>query len=287
VEVSDDNVDTIDKLRNIDNKTFAAIYPFPERGVIGLLLSETDNFKMALAASNTNEVFTITEAPATPIGGYKEFYNYIATFLRYPAEARQLGVEGKVFVQFIVNKEGYLTDVQAVKGIGAGCDKEAVNIVSASPRWKPATQKGIAVNQKIVLPITFNINGLSSSAKAAQPKTVTSPPNPDENGVYTMVDEPAMPIGGYKAFYEFINSSIQYPSSAKENKVQGKVYVRFIVSEDGSLTDVEVISGIGNGCDEEAKKAVSAAPSWNSARHEGESVKQKIVLPVSFSLPEE
>ncbi|MDH5603111.1 MAG: M56 family metallopeptidase, partial [Cyclobacteriaceae bacterium] len=134
VEVSDDNIDTIDKLRNIDNKTFAAIYPFPERGVIGLLLSETDNFKMALAASNTNEVFTITEEPATPIGGYKEFYNYIATFLRYPAEARQLGVEGKVFVQFIVNKEGYLTDVQAVKGIGAGCDKEAVNIVSASPR---------------------------------------------------------------------------------------------------------------------------------------------------------
>ena len=145
-------------------------------------------------------------------------------------------------------------------------------------------QKGIAVNQKIVLPITFSLNGQASANILSRPKSTTSPTNPDENGVYTIVDEPAMPEGGFKAFYEFINSSLQYPLAARDKKVQGKVFVSFIVSEDGSLTNVGVIKGIGNGCDEEAKKAVSAAPSWNFARHEGEIVKQKIVLPISFSL---
>ena len=77
--------------------------------------------------------------------------------MEYPAQARRMGVEGKVFVQFVVDKDGSLTDVKAVKGIGAGCDEEAVEIVKSAPKWKPGKQRGKAVRVRMIIPITFRL----------------------------------------------------------------------------------------------------------------------------------
>ena len=85
------------------------------------------------------------------------FYKYVATTLRYPAQARRMGIEGKVFVQFVVDKDGSLTDVQAIKGIGAGCDEEAVRVISKAKKWKPGKQRGRAVKVRMILPITFKL----------------------------------------------------------------------------------------------------------------------------------
>jgi TonB family protein len=104
------------------------------------------------------EVFTIVEESATPEGGFPVLYEYIAANLKYPQEARMKGIEGKVFVEFTVNKDGTLQDIQAVKGIGAGCDAEAVKVMNGSPKWKPASQRGKVVRQRMVLPINFKLN---------------------------------------------------------------------------------------------------------------------------------
>jgi len=68
-----------------------------------------------------------------------------------------MGIEGKVFVQFIVDKAGNITNVTAVKGIGAGCDEEAVRVIKGSPKWKPGKQRGKAVKVRMILPITFKL----------------------------------------------------------------------------------------------------------------------------------
>jgi periplasmic protein TonB len=68
-----------------------------------------------------------------------------------------MGVEGKVFVEFIVNKDGSISDVTVKKGIGAGCDKAAIEAVSASPKWKPGKQAGLIVRQKFTVPIQFKL----------------------------------------------------------------------------------------------------------------------------------
>jgi protein TonB len=68
-----------------------------------------------------------------------------------------MGVEGKVFVQFVVDKDGTLTDIKAVKGIGAGCDEEAVRVLKAAPKWKPGKQRGRPVKVRMILPITFKL----------------------------------------------------------------------------------------------------------------------------------
>ncbi|MEQ8304581.1 MAG: energy transducer TonB [Cyclobacteriaceae bacterium] len=103
------------------------------------------------------EIFTIVEDPASPQGGMTAFYKYVGDKIKYPAQARRMGVEGRVFVQFVIDKDGSITEVVAVKGIGAGCDEEAVRILQGSPKWKPGKQRGKPVKQRMVLPITFKL----------------------------------------------------------------------------------------------------------------------------------
>ena len=103
------------------------------------------------------EVFTIVENQPAPIEGMAAFYEYIQQNLKYPAQARTLGIEGKVFVQFIVGPDGKLTYVKAVKGIGGGCDEEAVRVIRNSSKWQPGLQRGKAVNVRMILPITFKL----------------------------------------------------------------------------------------------------------------------------------
>lgn len=103
------------------------------------------------------EIFTIVEDPASPNGGIAAFYKYVSEKIKYPPQARRMGVEGRVFVQFVIDKDGSITEVVAVKGIGAGCDEEAVRILQGAPKWKPGKQRGKPVKQRMVLPITFKL----------------------------------------------------------------------------------------------------------------------------------
>ena len=114
-------------------------------------------FEEAPEEEEVDEIFTIVEDQPEPPGGIGAFYKYVATTLRYPAQARRMGIEGKVFVQFVVDKDGSLTNVQAIKGIGAGCDEEAVRVISKAKKWKPGRQRGRAVKVRMILPITFKL----------------------------------------------------------------------------------------------------------------------------------
>jgi periplasmic protein TonB len=107
-----------------------------------------------------HQIFLVVEETAVPIGGLNKFYEYVLGNLKYPAQARRMDIEGKVFVEFVIEKDGSITDVKAIKGIGAGCDEEAVRVVTNSPKWKAAKQRGKAVRQRMVLPITFKMSRL-------------------------------------------------------------------------------------------------------------------------------
>jgi protein TonB len=115
-------------------------------------------FEEAPEEEEVDEIFTIVEETAEPPGGMAAFYKYVAKNMNYPNQAKRMGIEGRVFVQFVVDKDGSITDVQAVKGIGAGCDEEAVRVVAGASKWKPGKQRGRPVKQRIILPITFKLN---------------------------------------------------------------------------------------------------------------------------------
>lgn len=105
----------------------------------------------------TDEIFTVVEESAAPKGGMQAFYKFVGEKIKYPAQARRMGIEGRVFVEFVINKDGSLSDVRAIKGIGAGCDEEAVRIVQSSPAWSPGKQRGKPVKQRYTLPIIFKL----------------------------------------------------------------------------------------------------------------------------------
>lgn len=99
----------------------------------------------------------LPEDPAMPKGGMKQFLKSLGQQLEYPKKAAQMGVQGRVILEFIVDKKGRVTDIKVLRGIGAGCDEEAIRILENSPDWKPAKQRGRPVKQKITMPVFFKL----------------------------------------------------------------------------------------------------------------------------------
>ena len=104
-----------------------------------------------------DEIFTIVEEQPSPVGGMKAFYSFIANNMHYPPKAARMGISGRVFVEFIVEKDGSLADAKVVKGIGAGCDEEALRVLAIAPNWKPGKQRGNPVRVRMVMPIMFKL----------------------------------------------------------------------------------------------------------------------------------
>jgi protein TonB len=102
-------------------------------------------------------VFITSEIQPEPIGGFVNFYRTVSQNLKYPHQAKMLGVEGKVFVDFVVDRFGKATNIKIIKGIGAGCDDEAMRVV-AIPKWNAGRQRGKAVNVRIGLQINFKLD---------------------------------------------------------------------------------------------------------------------------------
>lgn len=99
----------------------------------------------------------IEEQPYYP-GGTNAMYRFIKTHQRIPPAAKRAGVSGRVFVSFMIDVTGEISDVQVIKGIGFGCDAEAVRIVKSMPRWIPGKRSGKVVRVKFNLPINFDLN---------------------------------------------------------------------------------------------------------------------------------
>lgn len=100
----------------------------------------------------------IVESMPEPANGYTAYYQFLSKNMRYPKQAQKMGISGKVFIQFVIDKDGNITDAKVVKGIGFGCDEEALRVIQLSPKWTPGKQRGRAVNVRMVIPMTFQLN---------------------------------------------------------------------------------------------------------------------------------
>lgn len=207
------------------------------------------------STSFKNEVFTIVEEPAQPVGGMREFYHYINKELRMPSEARRRGVSGRVFVEFVIKEDGTITDVQVVKGIGYGCDEEAVRVISAAPGWTPGRQRSKPVKQRMVMPITFHVDGgYAVSEKSSR-----------------------------EAFASYMSSQVRYPIEARRMGIEGWVIVRFVVDRNsGELRGADIVKDIEAKCGEVVLEALKAAPP--ALLRDLPSTRDVFVLPVGFGL---
>lgn len=101
--------------------------------------------------------FTPLEVQPTFPGGMNKFYAYLSKAIRYPATAQEINLQGKVFLSFIIEKSGMLTDIKIERKLGYGTDEEAVRVLKASPKWMPGIQNGKPVRVKYNIPISFSL----------------------------------------------------------------------------------------------------------------------------------
>ncbi len=103
-------------------------------------------------------IFQIVEDDPEFPGGNEALYRYLQSNIRYPVMARESGIQGTVFVSFVVERDGSITNVEVVRGIGGGCDQEAIRVVQNMPPWKAGQQRGQPVRVQFNLPVRFVLN---------------------------------------------------------------------------------------------------------------------------------
>lgn len=244
-----------------------------------LLASANDSFAQASnLLDREDQIFTVAEQSPEFVGGKDSLLTYLRKNLQYPPAAKAAGVSGLVYTSFIIRSDGRITDVQVLNGLGHGCDKEAVRVIRAMPNWQPARQSGRPVNFKQNLAISFG-----PVLRAARP-TNTNPDGTNNEIIFTVVEQHPEFTGGIGALQKYLRKNLQYPPAAKAAGVSGRVFTNFVVRSDGRITDVQILKGIGSGCDEEAVRVVSAMPNWQPGKQSGQPVNVKYNLPISFGL---
>lgn len=102
-------------------------------------------------------VFTVVEEMPSFPGGDEALFKFIGANIDYPQMAVDAGITGKVYITFIVNDEGEIENIKLLKGIGGGCDEEAIRVLGTMPKWTPGKQRGKAVNVQYNIPIQFSL----------------------------------------------------------------------------------------------------------------------------------
>ena len=121
-----------------------------------LLMANTTAMAQNKKATN-DKVYEKVEVMPEFSGGDQAMMDFVAKNVVYPQEARDKEISGRVLVSFIVEKDGSITNAKVAKGIGGGCDEEAVRVVNAMPKWKPGKQKGKPVRVSFMMPFTFKL----------------------------------------------------------------------------------------------------------------------------------
>ena len=237
-----------------------------------------------LATSYEDTVYQIVEQMPQYTGGEEAMMKYVAENIKYPQAAKDKNISGRVFVSFVIEKDGSVSNVKVVRGIGGGCDEEAARVIKEMPKWKPGMQKGKPVRVNYMMPIFFKLDD-GQPAKSVKKEKANNPDmTPDKNGVYQIVEEMPKFPGGEDALMDYVSKNVVYPKEAQEKGISGRVFVGFIVEKDGSVSDVKVLRGIGGGCDEEAVRVISGLPKWKPGKQEGKPVRVSYQMPINFKL---
>ncbi|OAV70190.1 hypothetical protein Barb6XT_00030 [Bacteroidales bacterium Barb6XT] len=133
------------------------------------ILSSEDNLKSAQNQTYTppvvveeeeeseQQIFTVVEKMPEFPGGQAALLKFLATSIKYPVIAQENGIQGRVTVSFVVNKDGSVVDAEVVRGVDPSLDKEALRVVGIMPKWSPGEQRGKPVRVKYTVPVTFRL----------------------------------------------------------------------------------------------------------------------------------
>lgn len=233
-----------------------------------------------------NIYLMVDQMPSYP-GGEAQMQRFIQTNLRYPVKAQEAKVQGRVVIRFVVTETGEIEDVSIARSLSAECDAEAMRVVKAMPKWSPGKYKGKTVPVYFNVPFVFKLSGGKSSNKGNKTDVAKLEAGRSGNSalkpLVTVEQMPTYP-GGDSEMQKFIQSNLKYPAEAQKAKIQGRVTLRFTVSNTGEVGGISVVRGISAECDAEAVRVIKAMPKWNPGKQNGQAVAVYYNLPIQFKL---
>ncbi len=248
-------------------------------------------YNSAPKAEEQGEIFQVAEEQPMFPGGMQEMMKYLQKEIKYPKEAADKGIGGRVIVQFVVNTDGSICEEKVVKSADPALDAEALRIVRSMPNWTPGKQRGEPVRVRFTLPVAFAAQGVGNtsgtphtattvtvneSAQAASLKT--------DGEIFQVVEEMPEYPGGMSELMKYFSTNMRYPKEAQSKGIQGRVIVQFVVEKDGSITDAKVMKPVDPQLDAEALRVVNAMPKWTPGKQRGKTVRVRYTLPVMFHL---
>lgn len=193
-------------------------------------------------------------------GGMTETMKYLSRSIKYPQKARDKGEQGRVVLQFVVERDGSITDVEVVKGVSSSIDKEAIRVIKKMPKWNPGILNGKPVRVRYTLPIMFRLG----------------------NGGKSRFDKVAEFPGGLRQCELFIRQNVEYPEQAQALQEFGSVYVDFVIDEQGYVVNAKIKKSVGFYADREALRVVRMMPRWTPAIKDGKPVRSERTVVVPF-----
>jgi TonB family protein len=276
------NSDTISVINTNADKVFST----PASKVTEITIDEPPNVDERLVADTTPVYTAVARVPEFP-GGLEAFGKFLASNIKYPATAREQKIQGRVIITFVVEKDGSLSNERVVRGITDDLNNEALRVIKLSPHWQPGMQNNRKVRVQYSVPINFALAPDADTTKAVTPTFSIASAQSGSDPVFTSVEQVPEFKGGLEAFGKFLATNMKYPKAARDNNVQGRVIITFVVEKDGSLSNMKVVRGIGSGCDEEAVRVLSISPAWKPGIQNGKPVKVQYSVPISFTLADD
>ena len=245
-------------------------------------------------------MIVVEEMPGFP-GGMFALMQYLSSNVEYPEQAKDNGIEGRVIVSFIVGKDGFIKDPKVEKSVNPELDYEAIRVVAGMPKWIPGKSQGEPVEVKYSIPINFQLTQpqqeqsspfdeiipISSPEEMEEEHTAFDIPETDKKAIEDTFDNvDIMPVfpGGVEELLKYMSTTIKYPAQAREDSIQGRVLVTFVINKDGNIVEPEVVKSVHPLLDEEALRMVEKMPAWKPGEQNGKPVRVKYTIPVNFRL---
>ena len=218
----------------------------------------------------------VEEKPKFQDGEPNAFIRWIYSELKYPEQAVQENLEGKVVMQFTISKDGSVKNVKVMRSTHPSFDEEAVRVIKSSPKWEPAKVKGEPVDIVYTMPVVFKKQNASVATfvMGVTPAEFVAPDKKEGDKVYPTSAE----------FTKWVFMNFKYPAEAKQQGIQGNANVAFDILESGEIDNVRIVKSAHPMLDEELVRVVKMSPKWKAAIQNGQPVRTTYTFPFRFVL---
>lgn len=219
------------------------------------------------------------------VGGKTELQRFYEQHVVYPDKALKEKKEGTVRVKFTLLENGKAINPSIVETSGSELDQEAMRLFRLL-EWIPGEKDGKKVNTYHFVSFTFDIDKYKKFTKKrgfVKPKIDKKAPPDTTMEIFERPDKVADYYMGEEALADFIRSTLEYPQVAKQQNLQGVVELSFVVEQDGRVSNISIVRGVGGGCNEEAISLIGETR-WKPAVHKGKTVRSRYRYAIQFTL---